>query len=151
MTDTCNNSAALLLGGTIMAGLVSMAAVLKKTDSSGGDGSTGGSGGKAGVTISIPNTLSSSRAYLLQLCAQYPDRLKLLAGLLSKPMTSTQARIEVLDEFKRFVVFRVFLLDSYHTFTFTNEQAIVGNSFDNSTLVAFIAKCAYELGYKRFI
>ena len=72
--------------------------------------------------------------------------------MLQSPLVGgTSAQIEVLTEFKRFVVQKIFFIERYNAFTFSNEQFLFANSNDNSVLIAFIAKCAYELQYKNFL
>lgn len=143
MSVDCSNSAALLIGGTIMAGLVSLAA-LNKPSQQPSTSSTS--------SISSTNTLAASKAFLLQICSQNPGKLVLLAKMLTTPFSGgTAAQIEVLTEFKRFVVQKIFFIERYNAFTFSNEQFLFSNSNDNSVLIAFIAKCAYELQYKNFL
>lgn len=142
MSLDCSN-ASLLLGGTIMAGLVSLALSNK-----GGASQTAPS---TGVSISVPNTLSTSKAFLLQICAENPGRLPLLMKMLTAPVVGTQAQIDVLNEFKRFAIQKAFFIDKYNSFTLANEQLVFANSTDNSALLALIAKIAYELKYKNFL
>lgn len=139
---SCDNNAALLLGGTIMAGLVSLALTRRgdKSDSS-----------SSRVSIAVPNSMASSRAFLLTLCSQNPGKLIRLEQMLTAPIIGSQAQIDVLEEFKKFVMQKVFFIDHYNSFTFASEQLLFANSYDNNALIAFIAKCAYELQYKNFL
>lgn len=136
---------ALVLGGTILAGLASLAYSTNKQQAQ--------SSSAQSVNISQPTSLGASRQFLLSLCAQYPTQLQQLARMLNDvqmPPFSKQQAV-VLDEFKKFILMRIFFISSpANSFVFQGEQMLY-NDWSNTALLAYIALCAYEMRYKNFV
>lgn len=162
LEDACdftnNTQAALLLGGTILAGIASLAYYDKSTLKCPPPATTTSNTSNTSNTSSSSSLSSSSvplatKNYLLSVCANYPDNLPLLNNLLmSTAQSSTvEQQRKVLTEFKYFILSQCFFVNTFNTFTFNNEQSIIDSSGDVAKLFAFMSLVCYELQAKKVL
>lgn len=167
LDDACdftnNTQAALLLGGTILAGIASLAyydkSTLKcptpttsNTSNNSNTSNTSSSSSSSSTSSSVP---LATKNYLLSVCANYPDNLPLLYNLLLSSSTAQSSTVEqqrkVLTEFKYFILSQCFFVNTFNTFTFNNEQSIIDSSGDVAKLFAFMSLVCYELQAKKVL
>ena len=169
LEDACdftnNTQAALLLGGTILAGIASLAYYDKSTlkcptptttttttsNTSNNSNTSNTSNTSSSSSSSVP---LATKNYLLSVCANYPDNLPLLNNLLlsSTAQSSTvEQQRKVLTEFKYFILSQCFFVNTFNTFTFNNEQSIIDSSGDVAKLFAFMSLVCYELQAKKVL
>lgn len=161
LEDACdftnNTQAALLLGGTILAGIASLAyydkSTLKCPPPATTTSNTSNTSNTSSSSLSSSSVPLATKNYLLSVCANYPDNLPLLNNLLmSTAQSSTvEQQRKVLTEFKYFILSQCFFVNTFNTFTFNNEQSIIDSSGDVAKLFAFMSLVCYELQAKKVL
>lgn len=138
-----NTQAALLLGGTVLAGIASLAYYDKSTQQKNNSTTT---------SLQLGGTTSlATKNYLLSVCSNYPDDLQLLEKLLWTVVSSADQQRKVLTEFKYFILKQCFFVTTFNTFTFVNEQSLIDSTGDQTKLLAFLSLVCYELQAKKVL